>query len=274
MNLNQELTQAPDSSLSPTRPVWYPARMRLPVGLRMGLAGVCWAAGTLVMLTACADPETSEPAPEVAILDPSGVHYGKDYAGWAGSWTEWWYETPISDCDQQPSIDPTGEFCGLGNDHPDVFFLAGNFGGTRISDSCVVPEGKALFFPIINKFADNGGVPVPLSDEENRMLAEDYADDFIVSELAVEVAGVAADGLAELLVVAAPYSGTVPPEPNLYTCLGAPDVTGTYPGYVTGYWVMLPPLEPGTHRIRFAGKSQEGDGVFELDVTFDPLVVQ
>ena len=124
MNLNQELNARMARSGSPTRAAANPARTGQRLSLRIGLGAACWAAGTLVMLTGCDDPETSEPTPEVAILDPSGVHYGKDYAGWAGAWTEWWYAVPISDCDQQPSIDPTGEFCGLGNDDPDVFFLA------------------------------------------------------------------------------------------------------------------------------------------------------
>ena len=134
----------------------------------------------------------------------------------------------------------------------------------------MVPGGRALFFPIINGFNDNGGVADPQSDEKLKVDAEAMADDF--SELVVEVDGVAAEGLADLLVVAAPYTGTLPAEPNLYTCLGAPNVTGSYPGYVTGYWVMLPPLEPGAHRIRFAGKSQTGDGVTQLDQTFDLVV--
>ena len=84
--LNQELNATKARSLSSTRAACYPAHMGLRLALRIGLAGAYWATG---VLTGCDEPETSEPTPEVAILDPSGVHYGKDYAGWAGAWTEW-----------------------------------------------------------------------------------------------------------------------------------------------------------------------------------------
>jgi len=47
-------------------------------------------------------------------------------------------------------LDPTGEFCHVGQSGP-VFFLAGNFGGTTVRH-CTVPAGKALFFPILNYF--------------------------------------------------------------------------------------------------------------------------
>jgi hypothetical protein len=62
-------------------------------------------------------------------------------------WWQWAVSIPV---DQNPQSDPTGQDCMVGQ-RGDLWFLAGVFAGGSVTRSCSIPEGKTLFFPIINE---------------------------------------------------------------------------------------------------------------------------
>lgn len=62
-------------------------------------------------------------------------------------WMRWAMALPWLD---GPINDSTGEHCALGQDGP-VWFLAGTSGGT-VTRECDIPNGKQLFFPLINRW--------------------------------------------------------------------------------------------------------------------------
>src|SRR5262249_20025839 len=64
----------------------------------------------------------------------------------AGRWWQWALEVPTS---ESPVADPTGQFGAANQPHGNVWFLAGNNGGSTVR-TLTIPSGKSLFFPIVN----------------------------------------------------------------------------------------------------------------------------
>jgi hypothetical protein len=72
--------------------------------------------------------------------------HGQTYGRWAVEFWQWVFGIPAA---KNPLLDATGAHCAerqVGN----VWFLAGSALPGSIRRACTVPEGKALFFPLIN----------------------------------------------------------------------------------------------------------------------------
>jgi hypothetical protein len=210
------------------------------------------------------------------VLDPTQPHYGNTDAQWGVEWWQWVYQLPetANSC-IIPFEDPTGANCGYGQSG-DVFFLAGTSGGTAVRDQCVVPAGKAIFFPILSFSADNGGVPasMQLSPTALQGVVQTEVDGVPVSGLSAEFDGKPIVNLAQFKTAVTQFSYTLPPEPNVYTCGGATGVTGIIdPSFEAGFYVMLPPPAPGAHTLHFAGNSPATSPAFMLDVTYHLTVM-
>ena len=236
---------------------------------------VCALAASLV---ACGgDDESPGPSDEtVDILDPASDHYGKSYAEWTGAWAQWIGDVAPPEC-ANPILDTTGENCAMYQD-PDspVFLLAGNFGGVSLRDQCVVPEGKALFFPIVNVTADNAGIPEDMlvSDEALRAFVEDQYAHVVVDSLHVTVDGHSIDDLERGGLESAPYTIDLAPGANIYDCNGVEGVEGEFHGFMSGYWAMFEPLEAGAHTISFGATldpNPQGQRM-TIDVTYELTV--
>ena len=176
-----------------------------------------------------------------------------------------------------PVADTTGALCAFAQDpNSPVFFLAGDWGGVVRRASCVVPAGKALFLPVfVGSFQDNGGVPLTMQKTDPQLMTSAATELQPVSQVLFSVDGHSVS-LQPYAVVATPYQYVLPPEPNIFTCQGSPGVTGTYSGYTSGYFVLLPPLAPGPHTIAFSAKVDmtPTSAAFALDVRYDPLTVR
>jgi hypothetical protein len=211
-------------------------------------------------------------------LDPSTRHYGGTYSDWAAEWWRWVYETPpAADC-AEPSGDVSGALCSLGQADSDseVFFLTGTFGGSVRRKDCIVPEGKALFFPLVTSSADNAGEPED-SQQTDDQLRTRIDGEFAVmppNELFLSIDARQIKHLDRYAVQRARYEYTLPESPNIYDCSGAPGITGTFHGFTSGYFVMLPPLSPGEHEIEFGGVVGEGDDTFVTRSIYRPLTIE
>ena len=93
--------------------------------------------------------------PGVAMADqgppiylPQTAPFGKPLPQWTAEWWQFMLSIPTA---VNPLADETGDRCMLGQ-RGEVWFLAGNFGGTAAptTRACSIPEGKALFFPVLN----------------------------------------------------------------------------------------------------------------------------
>jgi hypothetical protein len=67
---------------------------------------------------------------------------------------EWWQWALSIPTTVNPQVDTTGKDAVVGQ-RGKVWFLAGVFAGTSAERTCSVPEGTALFFPVINSVQIN-----------------------------------------------------------------------------------------------------------------------
>ena len=205
------------------------------------------------------------------ILPPQSRAHGGTYSEWAGAWWRWAYSLPGGE-DQNPVQDPTGDLAGLGQSGP-VWFLAGSFGET-VTRTVTLPPGKTLFFPIINtvwvNLPDYGDDP--WSDEQ-RDFAREVIAPFIdgAFNLSCQIDGVEVMNIENYRCTTQDgdeYMITFP-EDNLW---GLPP--GVYgPSVDDGIYLMVAPLPPGQHTIRFTAETFDFWGnPFALDVTYDLTV--
>lgn len=223
------------------------------------------------------------------------------YAEWSAVWWQWVLSINAAN---NPLLDETGATCGVAQPRGQpVFFLVGAFGsGTVTRDECVVPAGKLLFFPLVNAFwlsteptdpsdpaaarellmsvfgpvtalwASVDGEPVSDLDAPARIVATSRRS-FVGS------GGAVVDGIDPNSTpfhacaggdpsCSPAWSLTVPDDNNLF---GLP--AGAYgPGVADGYYLMLAPLRPGNHTIRFGATFFWGPDEFTQDITYNVVV--
>jgi len=205
--------------------------------------------------------------PKKDFFPPDSKPFGQSYAAWSADWWRWALSIPP---EYMPIIDPTGDACAVGQ-HGPVWFLAGTFGGLAVR-SCAVPANKALFFPLINCEWENVWVGQPvLTIEELYALCAPPG----TPALTLEVDG------ASLL----PSTSSNPKDLSLLDfratsavfdySFPANNLAGQpqgvyYPAISDGWWMMLKPLTPGNHTVRFTADNGFG---FNLDVTYNLQVI-
>ena len=99
----------------------------------------------LMVLTTIAFAQGGNPNPRVLPVHSSP--FGSTYGEWSARWWQWVLSVPAA---TNPLNDTTGAQCAQGQTGK-VWFLAGTFVGP-VTRTCTVPQGKALFFPILNLF--------------------------------------------------------------------------------------------------------------------------
>jgi hypothetical protein len=193
-----------------------------------------------------------------------------DFKQLSAEWWQWTLSFPVA---ESPQLDATGERCAVGQ-RGSVWFLVGNFGGTT-TRSCSVPEGKTVFFPVVNSVnvdspnvCGQGPDRTPLPDL--RALPATSVDGAI--GLVVEVDGkpikTARRVQSRVCEVALPIG-------NVFdaTCAAFGGVpAGIYsPAVDDGIYVELQPLAIGNQVVHIhAENPKEG---FLLDVTYNLEVV-
>jgi hypothetical protein len=189
----------------------------------------------------------------------------------SAEWWQWALSIPTS---VNPLLDTNGGK-GVVGQRGSVWFLAGVFGGGAAIRTCSVPEGKAVFFPVINSLQFNSpgvcGLPRQ-SVSELRALAAPLIDG--ATALSVTVDGIAIKNLrrvkSEVFEVALPAENVFgapcgPPSTELVPA-------GIYsPAVDDGIYVRLDPLDIGSHALHFHAESPKG--VVQSDVTYNLTVV-
>lgn len=226
-----------------------------------------------VLVAGCgSDDGSSSTSTADLALDPTVPHFGHTDDEWGTLWWQWIYELPQTDANNCviPFMDPTGEHCQDGQSG-DVFYLAGTGAGSAVRDKCVVPSGRAIFFPILSFSADNGGIPLAQqqSAADLQALVQHLTDNVPLDSLSAEIDGEQIGDLGRFKTKVTEFKYTLPAEPNFYTCMGAAGVTGNIdPAYAAGFFVMLPPQAMGAHTLHFAGTSPASSPPAVLDVTY------
>jgi hypothetical protein len=233
----------------------YPQSIVAVIGVILGI----------VMLTTVAFARNLNPG--IAPINSSP--HGKTYSEWAAAWWKWALQTPAS---VNPLTDPTGEHCNV-NQSDHVWFLAGGaFGLSPVTRDCTVPEGQALFFPLINVFYG-----AFLTDPPDQRTEE-----FIRNQVAcvgdatfnfVEIDGVQVNNPGQYLEKSVIFDVFLP-EDNIFKDLfnlDIPDLTLS-PSVDEGFYLFVSPLKPGEHTIRWQASS-EACG-FSQDITYHITVTK
>lgn len=186
-------------------------------------------------------------------------------------WWQWALSIPTS---VNPLEDFNGAACMVGQRGP-VWFLAGVFNGSSATRSCAVPEGAALFFPVINSINFNtpnvcGQGPAAISVKDLRSFSATFIAG--ASELSVSVDSQPVTALEHIKSI---VFDVALPGNNLFNALcGGP---GTVPANIyspavdDGIYVLLKPLEGGQHRLRIHAENQSQG--FVEDITYILTVV-
>lgn len=168
--------------------------------------------------------------------------YGLSYDQWSAKWWVWLLSIPEK---MNPSTDPNGSNCGIGQNGP-VWFLAGSHGDLELRN-CTIPAGKAILFPVLTSecsYSERRDMKTP-----NALLecAKNEHEGYITRsmELVVDGAQIKVD---DFRVQSPLFNFTFPPI-NVFG--GSP---GPTQGVSDGWFVMLKPLSPGKHTIEFSGE--------------------
>src|SRR5258708_6106317 len=107
--------------------------------------------GAITLLLACATPTWADKGNQgnPRILPPNASAFGESYGGWSERWWQWCFSLPTT---HHPLFDTAD---GSAGQQGQVWFIGGNFTGVPVTRDLVIPPGTALFFPIINHWADN-----------------------------------------------------------------------------------------------------------------------
>jgi len=225
----------------------------------------------LVALVAVATPGFAGP-------QNVGKTAGHTYGEWSADWWQWVFSfsAPNPQVAQGPS-DCSAHQQGA------VWFLAGSPTGTdSYVRSCTVPRGKALFFPMLNAiFANGPGESFTVAekrDQLDRFISDTdpgpFADFGLAGTRACDLFATLDGDSINLFV---PEARTQ--SPSFLADTG--DGSSGFPAGIAdaeaisdGFWVMLPPLAPGEHTLRFGGRYCEFDTFDthpfggEVDVTY------
>jgi hypothetical protein len=173
-------------------------------------------------------------------------------------------------------LDESGEDCVVGQQGP-IWFLAGPFGGGEVERECSIPAGKRLFFPLINSIAfDTPGVcgqEGSLSVAELRTNAADQLDN--PENLSVTLDN---QSISSFRRTRSPVFEIALPEDNVFDAicegLGLGNVPGGIysPAVEVGFYVLLHPLSPGEHVLKFYAEIPGPEGAV-VDVTYVLTVV-
>jgi len=172
------------------------------------------------------------------VLSPTTPVSGRSQGEWSEKWWIWASSFPS---DSSPISDRTGARCGAGQTGP-VWFLAGAFGSALVERRCTIPRGAYLFFPLVNYVVTPDGTHPLTCDAATREARR------VTESRTVLVAVVDDRKVADL----AKYRQVSPDCFDL--AAGAKVGVSVFPSAANGYFLMLSPLAPGRHSLRFGGE--------------------
>jgi hypothetical protein len=175
---------------------------------------------------------------------------GQTYGRWAAEWWQWALGIPAI---VNPLTDTTGEDCAQ-RQVDNVWFLAGSISTDPVIRTCEIPDGKSLFFPLINAFygAFLNDPPETRTEEFVRSAGSCTEpaqisvriDDFTVPRPTRFFTGASGSQ--------SPIFNVQLPPGNLFGAdeTVVPELVLS-PSAEQGYYLFVRPLSPGTHTIRW-----------------------
>jgi hypothetical protein len=178
------------------------------------------------------------------VIPPDARYRGLSYGEWQAKWWQAAFALPVVD-GYHPLLSG-GAFGG----EDGVVFLTGVGGNPTIE--VTIPDGTALFFPIINYECSIFEAPPFHGDDEAslRAAANQLMDG--VTELAAEIDGRPVNDLTAYRNDSPLFEWGPLPENNIFTFIGEDAPAGTTSESVdAGAYLLLAPLNVGAHTIHF-----------------------
>lgn len=196
------------------------------------------------------------------VIPPHAKFRGLSYGEWGARWWSNAFSIPVVG-GSHPVISG-GTFDG----DKGVLFLAGIGGGATFD--ITIPAGTPLFFPVVN--AECSVLePDPFHGDDEaslRACANGHIDN--TSGLFVVIDGVPVNNLGDYRVESPLFEFTLPAD-NLFAFFGLDAPAGTTSLSVdAGVYVLLAPLNVGTHTVHFGGTFDLLG--FSIDTTFNITV--
>jgi hypothetical protein len=189
-----------------------------------------------------------------SVVKASEPYLGMTYGDWTAAWWQYVIQTPNAIATLFSDDASTSFDCSAGQTSAPVFFLVG--GGsqfTRATKTCTVPQGKAIFFPIINSECSTLEPPGSGFHGDNeyqlRTCASSWVNPVNLKSLKVTVDGLPLSNLQQTRVQSPVFTFKSPDTAGI---LG---FEGDGSSVSDGYWVLLKPLSPGKHIIHFEGSA-------------------
>jgi len=231
---------------------------------RRWFASICAVAALAALSVYIAHKARAASAGGPKVIDRDSIAYGRTYGEWSAAWEQWAGAIPTS---KHPLFD-NGD-CSTGQTGP-VWFLGGKFCPNgeactlrNIVRNCSVPTGKALYFPILNsedsvleeRLAENPGKPQFQQIPMMRAALESYLSN---AKASCTIDGVAIPQLMEKYrVQSVAFSFTLPADNYFTSFYGIRFPEGSFfPAVDDGWFVMLTPLPPGHHVLKWQGTSR------------------
>lgn len=179
------------------------------------------------------------------LFPPNSCPYEVSFSEWSSRWWRWLLSIPKG---INPVTDTTGAFTFQSQVDPNVWFLAGTFGGSPIR-KCTIPYGRAILFPVINYEACLVDEPLLINGLQLENKCKEEIDN--IGELYCRV-----DQQEINLTKYRIPSGAFKIEIPIENCLSAE--AGETLIASDGYWLFLQPLPRGKHIIQSFGSCLSG----------------
>lgn len=184
---------------------------------------------------------------------PNSSPYGTSFDKWTTKWWQWFIGIPNS---QQPFPDTTGEKCGIKQAGP-VWYLVGAAG--KVERNCIIPSDKAILFPILNTECSYSETPTLKTEQDLRKCAVESNKDAV---LKASLDNHEIKNIDNYRVTSSPFNVTYPSDPVF------PTNSNFSQAVSDGWFIMLEPLKPGTHELKFSA-SQLGAGTTGENTVMD-----
>ena len=215
-------------------------------------------------------PPVAAPNYNPGVIQPYAKIDGKSYGDWGAEWWKWALSVPYA---QSPVVDTTGQY-GSQNQKGHVWFLAGTF-GTTVEREITIPDDKYIFFPLVNILNDHPcpdptfGPALGQTMEEFLTLGvAPYIDPWVTEKdntLSAKVDGVKLKNLLYYRGISKLTKFTADPSQIAID----PCITGEKQvGVSDGFWIMLAPLKPGKHEIKFTAFALSKPWPLDINVTY------
>jgi hypothetical protein len=192
------------------------------------------------------------------LFRPDSKPYGLTYAEWVVKWWRWLLS--ISK-EKNPALDMSGMRVPEKQEDPNVWFLAGTFGGS-IARKCKIPSGKAILLPIINyecSFADEPSITTEIELETK---CKREIDD--IKNLSFAIDQLSLTDLSPYRI-RSPLFDVDLAENNIL------EINQINTKMISdGFWIFVKPLTIGRHQLISSGSCQSGK--IMIGVTYDLFI--